>query len=303
MDVSRTNNQTAVRRRPHLRGETSLPRLAVERSYQMVRLYENWPTALADRLGVLRRPGHVLYRVRSGGTTVELIARANGCDVRTLNEIWIAELYDSLTDRSALRAHRPVVVDIGANCGYFSVYMAKRYPQARLVCFEPEPENRWLARANLALNKVQAELNSEAVVVDRSPTVTLNLSRDPRLHTTVSSEEADRHGISSQRYSGRSVVVPAVNINDAIAPLIEEGRIDLLKVDVEGIDLELVAAMDGRTLSRIDCIVAETEGRHTGSVADRLRAAQFSVSEDAGLLFAHRQREDGVARHEGASAS
>lgn len=293
MEVVPTSDVEQHRPRAHLRGEVPLPRLAVERASQMIRLYENWPTALADRLRLLRRPHHVLYRVRAGDGTVGLIARANGCDVRTIGEIWIGGFYDRLVDQRALRNGRPLVVDIGANCGYFAVYMARRYPDARLVCFEPEPENRSLARANLALNRVPAELRSEAVVVDRAPTVTLNLSGDPRLHTTVSAQEAERHGIDAERYSGRTVVVSAVNVNDAIGTLTAEDRIDLLKVDVEGIDLELLAALDDSNLSRIDCIVAETEGRDPGEVGHRLAGAGFNVDEDAELLFAYRRPMDG----------
>lgn len=275
--------------RPSLRGEVSLPRLALERAAQMVSLYENWPTAIADRLGLTRRRHHVIYRVRSPEGRAELIARNNGCDVRTIGEIWIGRLYDRLVDASTMHGRRAVVVDIGANCGYFAVYAARRYPRARLVCFEPEAENRSLARANFALNAVTAELRPEAVVAGRAPSVTLNLSSDPRLHTTVSLEHAARHGIDSARYSGRSVEVPAVNVNDAIGPLASEAQIDLLKIDVEGIDLELVQSIDDGVLSAIRCIVAETEGGDTRAASDRLTGAGFSVLEDANLLFAQRE--------------
>lgn len=289
------------RSRPHLRGEVPLARLALERGLQMVRLYENWPTAIGDRLGLVRRPRHVLYRVRSGDETVELVARANGCDVRTIGEIWIGGLYDHLVDGRSSWSGQPVVVDIGANCGYFSIYMAKRYPGAQLICFEPEAENRSLARANFALNRVRAQLNSEAVVVNGRSTVTLNLSQDPRLHTTVSVEQAKEHGIDSDRYSGRTVSVSAVSMNEAIGRITANTHVDLLKVDVEGIDLELVGAIDEQLLSRINGIVAETEDRDTKKVALKLRAAGFSVSRDAGLLFAFRTPQPDVTPAQGVS--
>lgn len=277
-------------RRPHLRGEVPLLRLAIERSFQIIRLYENWPVAIADRLGLLRRrQRHLLYRLRSDNGTVELIARANGCDVRTIGEIWIGGFYDRLIDPDLLRSRQPVVVDIGTNCGYFAAYIGNRYPHAKLVCFEPEPENRSLAEMNLALNNVRAEINTDAVTVGRVPTVTLNLSGDPRLHTTVSLQDSSRHGIDAERYSGRTVEVPARNINDALWPVVHDSRIALLKVDVEGIDLDLLEALDDHVLSRIDCIVAETEGRDDiGRVAERLRQAGFSVHEDAALIFGRR---------------
>ncbi|WP_219818672.1 FkbM family methyltransferase, partial [Mycobacterium kansasii] len=47
-------------------------------------------------------------------------------------------------------------VDAGANCGYFTVLMARQVaPSGKIVAIEAAPDNvRWL-RANLALNGVQ----------------------------------------------------------------------------------------------------------------------------------------------------
>jgi FkbM family methyltransferase len=250
-------------------------------------LYENWPMALADRLGV-RRYRHVIYRIRKNTVPAELVARNNGSDVRTIGEIWIGSFYDRLVDHRSLRGRPALVVDIGANCGYFAVYMASRYPEAELVCFEPETENHALAQVNLNLNGVKADLRPEAVVVGRRGSVTLNLSHDPRLHTTVAAEEAATHGIDDGRYSGRSTEVPAVDVNDAISSIAARRPIDLLKIDVEGIDLNLVTALSPANLSKIECIVVETEGTETGTAVRHLERNGFSVVEDAELLFAHR---------------
>lgn len=275
-------------KRPHLRGEVPIARLAVERFFQMTRLYHNWPIAVADRLGLLPDGRHVIYRVRSGNATAELIARSNGCDVRTIGEVWIGGLYDRLMDRGTMAGRQMVIVDIGANCGYFAVYMAHRHPGARIVCFEPETENRSLAHANVLLNSLDVEIRPEATVADRSSSVSLNLSHDTRLHTTVPPDLASRQGIDAGRYSGRMVEVPAININDAIYETADDSRIDLMKVDVEGVDLELVLAIEDAALAQIDFIVAETENRDTRAVSRRLAGAGFSVVEDAGLLFAGR---------------
>lgn len=278
----------AERHRPSLRGEVSLLRLSVERASQMVRLYRNWPTALADRLGLRRRAGRTVYRLKSRRGRVEFLARTNGCDVRTINEIWIGELYDRFLDADALRDRQVVIVDIGANCGYFAVYAGRRFPEARIVCFEPEDENRELARSNLALNGVDAEVHAEAVVAEKADTVMLNLSDDPRLHTTVAFDLAGAHGIGAGRYAGRTVSVSAIEVNEALAPLTSTGPIDLLKIDVEGLDLDLVEALDDRTLASILCIAAEVEDRDARPAADRLRQRGFRITLDAGLLMATR---------------
>lgn len=274
--------------RPHLRGEVPLPRLAVERLAQMLRLYRNWPTALADRLGLL--PGHrrVLYRVHSPEGSADLIARTNGCDVRTITEIWIGGFYDRLVEAGTAPDASPLVLDIGANCGYFAAYIARRHPQARIVCFEPDAGNRSIAAANLSLNCPRGELRPEAVVAGHETSLLLNLSDDPRLHTTVPPSGAASHGISSDRYNGSSVSVAAVNINDAIRR-VGECRIALLKIDVEGIDLDLVTSIEPDLLARIDCVVAETEDRDILPAKRHLEASGFTVSFDVGLLSGTRR--------------
>jgi N-acetylglucosaminyl-diphospho-decaprenol L-rhamnosyltransferase len=274
--------------RPHLRGETGLVRLASERGVQMYRLFENWPLAALDRLGLWRGNRQVTYRLRPDVGGSELTARTNGCDVRTITEIWVGGFYDRNFVPTISTDRRPVVVDIGTNCGYFATYMATRWAGVRLICYEPEPTNRALAQRNLARNGVNADLRGEAVVAGYSPSVTLNLSDDPRLHTTVAPGHAQRQGIDSDRYSGRTLDVPAVNVNEVLACALNGGRIDLLKIDVEGIDLDLILAIEEKYLRSIDGIVAETEGKDTMEVEHKLESAGFHCTQDAGLLFARR---------------
>ncbi|MCA1657391.1 MAG: FkbM family methyltransferase [Actinobacteria bacterium] len=280
-----------VVRRPHIRGERPLPILGIERVWQMMRLYENWPLAMADRLGLIRRR-EVVYSVRRDFGRAHLVARMNGCDVRTINELWVGELYTKLFDGTS--PSNRVVVDIGANCGYFAVYVGLRLPGVKVFCFEPDKENRRLAILNVGLNGIDAEVRGEAVIADGRSRVELNLSKDPRLHTTVARAEAANHGIETGRYTGAKVSVPAVNINAALKAIAGIGRIALLKIDVEGIDLDLVAALDHDVLGRTDYLVAETEGRDTTSVVTKLTAAGFLVFEDTNLVTARRVSEGPV---------
>lgn len=282
--------------RPNLRGEVSLPRLLFERSSQMRRLYRNWPMALADRVGLRRRHHRVVYRLNSSVGSVELLARTNGSDVRTINEIWLGELYAQFVDPSVASGRQIVIVDIGTNCGYFAVYAGKRFPGARIVCFEPEMENRSLARANLALNNVEAEVHPEAVVPEEMDMITLNLSDDPRLHTTIAASGAEAHGLDATRYAGRTVRVPAVEVNEALTPIVIQGQIDLLKMDVEGLELALLDALVDGILGAVSCIAAEVGDRDTTAVVARLQDHGFRVTHDAGLLLATKSGEANDAR-------
>ena len=47
-----------------------------------------------------------------------------------------------------------VVLDIGANLGWYSMLIARRFPRARIHAFEPEPRNLGLLRRNLQQNGI-----------------------------------------------------------------------------------------------------------------------------------------------------
>jgi len=50
------------------------------------------------------------------------------------------------------------IFDCGANIGAFSIYAAKKFPQSKLVCFEPDSENLVLLKLNLKSNGISAEI-------------------------------------------------------------------------------------------------------------------------------------------------
>lgn len=275
---------------PHLRGEVPLPMLALERARQMIELYGNWPAAVGDRLGVLRQK-EVVYRVRKDFGSALLLARTNGCDVRTITEVWVGELYTRYM--TELEGTGPFTfVDIGSNCGYFAVYAGLRWPESRIVCVEPEPDNYRIAVENLKMNVVNAEVLKFAVVPDTRTRVKLHLSANPRFHTTVTAERAGERGIENGRYSGSSIDVPAKNINDLILALARsENRPLVVKIDVEGIELDLVGTLSEDALIAIQYLAVETEGQDTSVVVRSLKRHQFCTEEFAGLLVAWKPRQ------------
>lgn len=55
------------------------------------------------------------------------------------------------------------VVDAGANIGLFALHAARHFPDASLVCYEPDPENFALLERNLASNAIDADLHRAGV--------------------------------------------------------------------------------------------------------------------------------------------
>jgi FkbM family methyltransferase len=118
-----------------------------------------------------------------------------------------------------------VVVDVGANVGSTVVPSARRVgPQGKVVCFEPHPRIFRCLQENVDVNGLQ---NVEAHNLAMGGTTGVMAISD------VSEDDTNR---LVERGSGASI--PVARLDDVCRPL---PHIDLLKIDVEGYELEVLA--------------------------------------------------------------
>ncbi len=69
-----------------------------------------------------------------------------------------------------------VFFDIGANIGIYTLYVAKKYPEARIVCFEPETNNFTSLCNNIFMNKFSNVVPYQVGISGQSGFVKLNIS-------------------------------------------------------------------------------------------------------------------------------
>lgn len=191
--------------------------------------------ALAYRVRRLLDVGDT-ERLRSitlrGGS--ELTYRLNRGDVRAIGETWIAQGY-----KLPIELEVRNVLDLGANIGATSVWLAHRYGARRVIAVEPAPGNAELARINLRRNRIEGEV-VEAAVGPRTTTALFELSE------TSTWGLLGENGIEVTVASPQSLVdrFPAGEL------------IDLVKMDVEGAEGELLTGETG-WLEHVRCVVAE----------------------------------------------
>jgi len=129
-----------------------------------------------------------------------------------------------------------MVVDVGANIGYFSLLSARRiYPNGRVFAFEPGARARRAMMANVALNRWANIISiSDAAVGERRGRSYLQTFRAGCEHLSVLKERAEREG--------NFETVPVVSIDETCAET--EYRVKLIKVDVEGREWEVLRGAD-----------------------------------------------------------
>ena len=190
----------------------------------------NW---LGLRLAILFRR-IVTMRLERGaldtelwGMRLRLYALGNGCEK---NALFTPQMFDVmergiLADAIGRKRNGFTFVDIGANVGLYSLFVASRAPDARILAIEPQPGILDRLRFNLAANPgVKVDVLPMALA-DREGTVELVLDTSDSGGTHIETATRSEAGVS--------VSVPC---RPLISVLRDAGiaSIDALKIDVEG---------------------------------------------------------------------
>jgi FkbM family methyltransferase len=144
---------------------------------------------------------------------------------------------------------RDVILDIGAHVGVFSIYAAKKWPEARILAYEPSPTNYARLLRNLEMAKVtNVEPFNLAVTAD---------GRD----ISLSLERGNTGGTSAFRKVNGHLVEQAKSttldqIVDGLSPFVgDQPRVKFLKIDAEGTEHEILTSAS--CLDRIDYLSGE----------------------------------------------
>jgi FkbM family methyltransferase len=176
--------------------------------------------AASDLAGVT---GVRRYHLRRGGRPVVL--RHGTMDTWTFLEVFARRLYEppSAVARGLERAKAPLVVDLGANLGMFGLDMLTRYPAARIVAYEPDPESAAIHRRLLELNAAGERWQLVEACAGRHDGTVRFLPGQSTASRMVDDGEPG------------SVDVPIVDVMPLLA------RADLVKMDIEGGEWPLLA--------------------------------------------------------------
>lgn len=143
------------------------------------------------------------------------------------------------------------VVDVGANRGQFALVARERWPDARLICFEPLPGPR--ARlARVLRDHPRAEI-VDAAVGAASGSATIHVSRADDSSSLLPITERQSNTFPRTDELGTMRVRTATldeHFPDGVA------RPCLLKIDVQGFELEVLRGAD-RLLDTIDIVLVE----------------------------------------------
>src|SRR5262245_35635130 len=185
------------------------------------------------------------------------------------------------------------VFDVGASHGYYTLLFAKLSGPDYVHAFEPEERNFARLRVNLELNGFESVHGSPVAVVDESREVELNIF-PPELYGwhTLGEPTTEVDGKVAGPVGKKQV--RGLTLDEYCDELGIE-RIDLLKLDVEGAELEALSGAKrllreqriGSILFEVSTTMVEGMGHDPAEIFGLLREAGLTIHE----LF-----EDGTVR-------
>jgi FkbM family methyltransferase len=182
----------------------------------------------------------------------------------------------------------PVVVDVGAGIGLFTLFVKRRYPAAKVLAFEPVPRNAALLARNLALHGIQDDVVVRRSCLGAAPgpdtgfTLVPNLAGNSTLYPRelVEQRRLMAAAVGERRaaalFATERIPVEVECFSPAVAGFAATGPIDLVKVDVEGAEPDVLEGIADSDWPRIGAFVVEVGGAR--EVVERtLRERGFAV--------------------------
>jgi FkbM family methyltransferase len=205
--------------------------------------------------------------------------RPSTTDLNVYYQIFFHREYRCLDDAKDVE----LIVDCGANVGYSAAYFLSRFPQAKLIAVEPDPQNFSVLLDNLAPYGNRVHAVSAAVWSHPVGLVMSEARMGPR------SEWA------RQVRPAKAGETPAIVATDVGTLLRESGfdRISILKIDIEGSESAVFSANYEPWIDKVDCLVIELHGERCRSVFfNAISAQDFSISQCEELTICRRRFPD-----------
>jgi FkbM family methyltransferase len=178
---------------------------------------------------------------------------------------------------------RPTIIDVGANAGFFTLFIASRFPEARIFSFEPIENNFKQLRRNRDLNEDCHIAISPKAVFGHSGEISLSFNPNDGFTTaaTVLGESDEGHSKTK---------VPCITLSE----IFEKHHIDrceILKMDCEGSEYSILYNCPSDYLNRIAQMAIEVHrgpepNQNMESLRRHLVSHGFEMRQSGHMLWA-----------------
>jgi FkbM family methyltransferase len=195
----------------------------------------------------------------SPGKEVVFITRPNPIKIQVpkrlfliFKEIFLSDVYEVNSLKNELNENS-VVIDIGANVGFFSFLVLSKVKVKKIFSFEPIPTNIKIFDQTISENRIvktHVQLMQAAVTGSEQNEIELFLDGNNELteNASVFSGFESTHSVK--------VSVPSISLTKILKENNIE-NVDLLKMDCEGSEFDIIYNTDSSLIKRIRKMIVE----------------------------------------------
>ena len=208
--------------------------------YRFIRSIPHFGLIGAFKLFLASQTNHVVW-IKPRGYAAPVLVRGGTSDPLVAYLVFCASDYPVVNLESI-----EWVIDAGANAGYFSVFAAHHYPNARILAIEPEGSNFETLKVNTLsctrITPIRAGLWSET-----GNLIIQDLKAEKWCFRCESIAKEGAH---------EKEVIQAVTVKDL---MVKHGfpRVDVFKIDIEGGELEVFSASDTGWIEKVRVLMIE----------------------------------------------
>jgi FkbM family methyltransferase len=199
--------------------------------------------------------------------------------------LWVLEEHyiDNFTKADFAPHKGQVVIDIGANIGVFTVKSAKEVgPTGRVIAIEPEPNNIRLLEKNISINKLTNVTVIAKGLWSHPGTMPLNISPSFLGHSFF----RDRSFLTEESKNEELVSVDTL---DNILRVLDVKKVDLIKLDVEGSEIEVLKGSSASICKNCPKILGECHSINNvnsfNGIKNILYKSGYRVKNKNGLFY------------------
>jgi len=195
----------------------------------------------------------------------------------------------------------PRILDLGAHIGLATLYFKKLHPAAHITAVEPHPTAAALFEQNIWENDCRDVTLIQAAVAPQS----LIDAGAFTLHADLAGSWLSTTSRSAGAWNGQMKTAPLTTTvrTIALASLLTE-PIDLVKMDIEGLEQAVLGDLSAQELQRIDQLIIEFHPHHSQHLDKLLKllhtagfacqltkdGAEIQPHQAQGLTLIHAQR-------------
>ncbi len=186
---------------------------------------------------VTKDPSGIIYTNKVNGRELKMLLRKTGADEIIYRDIILRNGGDySFIPEIAGHIGLDIntIIDAGANIGTATGYLKSMYPQAKVVCIEPEPGNYAILEKNMALNGFD-----DVVLCQNAFWI-----NNDELHIGVGVRGELVKELSFGITDDGEIAVQGLTFKDCLA-LLGADKVDLLKMDIEGAEAAFISDKKG----------------------------------------------------------